>query len=92
MNEKQNNDQEIDILPFFNLLAKKTKSVFVLIINLLISIFNLFISLLFVIKKNYILLFSGALLVVAILIVESLMLIEPVTLDPLSYNTQVFPK
>ena len=57
MNEKQNNDQEIDILPFFNLLAKKTKSVFVLIINLLISIFNLFISLLFVIKKNYILLF-----------------------------------
>jgi len=62
MNEKQNNDQEIDILPFFNLLAKKTKSVFVLIINLLISIFNLFISLLFVIKKNYILLFSAVII------------------------------
>ena len=50
MNQK-NNDQEIDIISLINLLANKTKSFFVLIINFLISIFNLFISLLFVIKK-----------------------------------------
>jgi hypothetical protein len=59
MNEKQNNDQEIDIVSLFNLLANKTKSFFVLIINLLIYVFNLFISLLNIIKKNYILFLSA---------------------------------
>ena len=59
MNEKQINDQEIDILSLFSKLNKKINSIFVLITNLLISIFNLFISLLFVIKKNYILFLSA---------------------------------
>ena len=62
MNQKQNNDQEIDIISLINLLANKTKSFFVLIINFLISIFNLFISLLFVIKKNYILLITAVII------------------------------
>ena len=59
MNEKQNNDQEIDILSLFSLVSKKANSVFVLFINLLISVINLFISFLFVIKKNYLLLSSA---------------------------------
>ncbi len=61
MNEKQNNE-EIDIASLFDFLSKKTKSFFVLIINLLISILNLFISLLFAIKKNYILLLSAVII------------------------------
>ena len=61
MNEKQNNE-EVDIISLFNLLANKTKSFFILIINLLISVFNLFISLLNIIKKNYVLLLSAAII------------------------------
>lgn len=62
MNEKQNNDQEIDILSLFSTLSKKINSLFVLVMNLIISIFNLFISLLFAIKKNYILLLSATII------------------------------
>jgi hypothetical protein len=61
MNEKQNSE-EIDMISLFNLLAKKTKSFFVLIMNVLISVFNLFISLLDIIKKNYILLSSAVII------------------------------
>ena len=45
MTEKQNNDQEIDILSLFSLVSKKINSSLVLLLNILISIFNLFISL-----------------------------------------------
>jgi hypothetical protein len=62
MNEKQNNDQEIDILSLFSTLSKKINSVFVLIINLLISSVNLFIRLLAIIRKNYILLSAAVII------------------------------
>ena len=58
MTEKKN-DQEIDILSLFSLVSKKINSSFVLLINLSISIFNLFLNLLSVIKKNYLLLSSA---------------------------------
>ena len=61
MTEK-NNDQEIDILSLFSLVSKKTNSVFVSLINLLISGINLFIRLLSVIRKNYLLL-SAAIII-----------------------------
>ena len=61
MTEK-NNDQEIDILSLFSLIRKKTNSVFVSLINLLISGINLFIRLLSVIRKNYLLL-SAAIII-----------------------------
>ena len=53
------NDQEIDILSLFSVVSKKINSSFVLLINLSISIFNLFLNLLSVIKKNYLLLSSA---------------------------------
>lgn len=62
MTEKQNNDQEIDILSLFSLVSKKINSSLVLLLNILISIFNLFISLLNIIKKNYILLLSAVII------------------------------
>ena len=58
MTEKKN-DQEIDLLSLFSVLSKKINSFFYFIINLFISIFNLFINLLYVIKKNYLLLSSA---------------------------------
>ena len=62
MNEKQNNDQEIDILSLFSAFSKKINSVFVLIINLLISATNLFIKLLAIIRKNYLLLSTAVII------------------------------
>ena len=62
MTEKQNNDQEIDILSLFSLVSKKANSVFVLFINLLISVINLFIRLLAIIRKNYILLSAAVII------------------------------
>jgi hypothetical protein len=62
MNEKQNNEQEIDILSLFSALSKKINSFFVLIINLLISSVNLFIRLLAIIRKNYILLSAAVII------------------------------
>ena len=38
MTEKQNNDQEIDILSLFSLVSKKINSSLVLLLNILISI------------------------------------------------------
>ena len=58
MTEK-NNDQEVDLLSLFSVVSKKINSTFVLLINLFISIFNLFLNLLVVIKKNYLLLSSA---------------------------------
>ena len=52
MNEKQNNHQEIDILSLLSSISKKINSVFVLILNLLISGINLFIRLLAIIRKK----------------------------------------
>jgi len=62
MNEKQNNDQEIDILSLFSTLSKKINSVFVLIVNLIISAINLFIRLLAIIRKNYLLLSAAVII------------------------------
>ena len=62
MNEKQNNDQEIDILSLFSSLNKKINSVFIFIVNLLISAINLFIKLLVIIRKNYLLLSTAVII------------------------------
>lgn len=62
MNEKQNNNQEIDILSLLSSISKKINSVFVLIINLLISGTNLFIRLLDIIRKNYLLLSASVII------------------------------
>ena len=56
---KQKNNEEIDLLSLFSNLSKKTNSFFVLLINLLISVANLFISLLTIIRKNFILLLTA---------------------------------
>tara|TARA_B100000768_G_C11267089_1_gene371620 strand:- start:937 stop:1983 length:1047 start_codon:yes stop_codon:yes gene_type:complete len=61
MTEK-NNEQEVDILSLFSLISKKTNSVFVLLINLLISGLNLFIRLLSVIRKSYLLLSAAVII------------------------------
>ena len=61
MTEK-NNDQEIDLSSLFSVVNKKINSSLVLLLNILISIFNLFISLLNIIKKNYILLLSAVII------------------------------
>ena len=62
MNEKQDNNQEIDLLSLFSVASKKINSIFVILINLFISIFNLFISFLRIIKKNYILLSAAVII------------------------------
>jgi hypothetical protein len=62
MNEKQNNDQEIDLLSLFSMLSKKINSVFILIINQLISVINLFIKLLSLVRKNYLLLSTAVII------------------------------
>lgn len=58
MTEKNSNN-EIDILSLFSLIGKKTNSFFVLLINLLISFLNLFISLLTIIRKNFFVLLTA---------------------------------
>ena len=62
MTEKQNNNQEIDISSLLSLASKKANSVFVLFINLLISVINLFIKLLALVRKNYLLLSSAVII------------------------------
>lgn len=62
MNEKQNNHQEIDILSLLSSISKKINSVFVLILNLLILGINLFIRLLAIIRKNYLLLSASVII------------------------------
>ena len=55
MTEKNSKD-EIDILSLFSLIGKKTNSLLVLIINFFISFLNLIISILYLVKRNYIIL------------------------------------
>lgn len=53
---EKNSKDEIDILSLFSLIGKKTNSLLVLIINFFISFFNLIISILYLVKRNYIIL------------------------------------
>jgi hypothetical protein len=53
---EKNNKDEIDILSLFSLIGKKTNSLLVLIINFFISFFNLIISILYLVKRNYLIL------------------------------------
>jgi len=55
MTEKNSKD-EIDILSLFSLIGKKTNSLLVLIINFFISFLNLIVSLLYLVKRNYLIL------------------------------------
>ena len=53
---EKNSKDEIDILSLFSLIGKKTNSLLVLIINFFISFLNLIISILYLVKRNYIIL------------------------------------
>ena len=55
MTEKNSKD-EIDILSLFSLIGKKSNSLLVLIINFFISFLNLIISILYLFKRNYLIL------------------------------------
>ena len=55
MTEKNSKD-EIDILSLFSLIGKKSNSLLVLIINSFISFLNLIISILYLVKRNYLIL------------------------------------
>ena len=53
---EKNSKDEIDILSLFSLIGKKTNSLLVLIINFFISFLNLIISILYLVKRNFIIL------------------------------------
>jgi len=53
---EKNSKDEIDILSLFSLIGKKTNSLLVLIINFFISFLNLILSILFLFKRNYLIL------------------------------------
>ena len=53
---EKNSKDEIDILSLFSLIGKKTNSLLVLIINFFISFLNLIISILYLVKRNYLIL------------------------------------
>ena len=61
MTEKNSKD-EIDVLSLFSLIGKKTNSLLVLIINFFISILNLIVSLLYIVKRNYLVLLISLLI------------------------------
>ena len=61
MTEKNSKD-EIDVLSLFSLIGKKTNSLLVLIINFFISILNLIVSLLYILKRNYLILLISLLI------------------------------
>ena len=58
MTEKNSKD-EIDILSLFSSIGKKTNSLLVLIINFFISILKLIVSIIYIAKKNYLVLLSS---------------------------------
>ena len=53
---EKNSKDEIDILSLFSLIGKKTNSLLVLIINFFISFLNLILSILYLVKRNYLIL------------------------------------
>ena len=53
---EKNSKDEIDVLSLFSLIGKKTNSLLVLIINFFISFLNLIISILYLVKRNYLIL------------------------------------
>ncbi|MBL6871551.1 MAG: hypothetical protein ISQ95_03040 [Flavobacteriales bacterium] len=61
MTEKNSKD-EIDVLSLFSLIGKKTNSLLVLIINFFISFLNLIVSLLYLVKRNYLILLISLLI------------------------------
>lgn len=61
MTEKNSKD-EIDVLSLFSLIGKKTNSLLVLIINFFISFLNLIVSLLYIVKRNYLVLLISLLI------------------------------
>jgi len=59
---EKNSKDEIDVLSLFSLIGKKTNSLLVLIINFFISFLNLIVSLLYLVKRNYLILLISLLI------------------------------